>query len=250
MTFELIVAGAGPAYTSRPGAVGAAYLVRSGPDVLLFDLGHGAFANCAGLVEPSALRAVIISHLHPDHFIDLIPLRHYLRYEFNPPRRMEVLGPAGLAGRIDALLNEPSFAAEALDIADLGGAGTRRLGEFSVEAGLVRHIEESYAFRISTGTGPGLVYSGDCGDADDLRPLIRRGDALLSEVSFGTGPVAPGAEHIGAAEVGRLAAGTGAGRVILTHLLAGQDRAATVAAVARLADVQVDLVDPGDRFTI
>ncbi len=246
---ELTVLGAGPAYTARPGAVGAAYLVRDGDDALVLDLGQGAFTNLAGAIEPSAIRAVVVSHLHPDHFIDLVALRHYLRWDFHPPRRVAVLGPAALEHRLDALHDEAGFAAASLDIAPLS-IGSRRLGGLSLETARVRHTDESYAFRVSAGDGPGLVYSGDCGRADDLLPLIRPGDTLLSEVSFGTDPVAPGSEHLDAAEVGRVAASSGAGAVLLTHLLMGHDRAATVAEVAGLSGVPTRLVDPGDRFAI
>ncbi len=248
---ELVVLGAGPAYTSRPGAVGAAYLVRHGSDAVVLDLGQGAFTNLAGEIEPSTIRAVVVSHLHPDHFIDLVALRHYLRWDFDPPRRVEVLGPAGLGDRLDALHDQPGFAAAALDVGPLGGGGTVALGRFSLEARLIRHTDESYAFRLTNGDdGPGLVYSGDCGRADDLRPLVRPGDTLLTEVSFGTSEVAPGSEHLNAWDVGHLAAGTRPALVLLTHLLMGHDREATVAATASLTDAEVRLVDPGDRVVI
>jgi ribonuclease BN (tRNA processing enzyme) len=247
---ELTVLGAGPAYTSRPGAVGASYLLRSGTDAIVLDLGQGAFTNLAGAIEPSSLEAVIVSHLHPDHFIDLVPLRHYLLWDFDPPRRVAVLGPAGLAERIDALHDEVGFCAASLDVGALGGPGVRTVGSFVVEASLIRHTDESYGFRVTAGGGPGLVYSGDCGDADGLRSLIRRGDTLLSEASFGTDPVAAGSEHLNAADVGRIAAASGAGRILLTHVLMGHDREATVAATRDLAGVDVSIVDPGDRFSI
>jgi ribonuclease BN (tRNA processing enzyme) len=248
---ELVVLGAGPAYTSRPGAVGAAYLVRQGSAAVVLDLGQGAFTNLAGEIEPSTIQAVVVSHLHPDHFIDLVALRHYLRWDFDPPRRVAVLGPVGLGDRLDALHAQPGFAAAALDIGPLEDGGIVDLGPFSIEAHRVRHTNESYAFRLTAGSsGPGLVYSGDCGRADDLRALVRAGDTLLTEVSFGTAEVAPGSEHLNAWDVGRLAARTRPSRVLLTHLLMGHDRAATVAATASLTDAEVRLVDPGDRTVI
>ena len=79
---ELHVLGAGPAYTDRPGSTGAAYLVRDGATSLLLDLGQGSFPKLAAVLEPSTLDLVAITHLHPDHFIDLVPLRHYLRWHF------------------------------------------------------------------------------------------------------------------------------------------------------------------------
>jgi ribonuclease BN (tRNA processing enzyme) len=247
---ELTVLGAGPAYTSRPGAVGAAYLVQDGSAAIVLDLGQGAFTNLAGTIEPSELDAVVVSHLHPDHFIDLVPLRHYLKWDFHPPRRVEVLGPADLGRRLDALHDEPGFAAQALDITALGGDGLRSIGPFRLEARLVRHTEESYAFRVTADGGAGLVYSGDCGDAADLRPLVRPGDTLLVEASFGTDPVAEGSEHLNAYDVGRLAAETGVRRVLITHVLMGHDRTSAADAVRELAGVEVAVVDPGDRFSI
>jgi ribonuclease BN (tRNA processing enzyme) len=242
---ELTVLGAGPAYTDRPGATGAAYLLRAAGAALLLDLGQGSFPALASRVEPSTLLAVVVSHLHPDHFIDLVPLRHYLRYEFSPPRRVRVLGPAGLADRIDALHALPGFTAEALDVEELS-PGTMRIGPFDLEAGLVTHLDESYGFRVSApGDGPGLVYSGDCGRAADLLPLLRSGDTLLTEISFGAGPVPPGALHLDGPAVGTLASEVRAGRVLLTHIQMGYDPVAAVASVRERFAGTVDLVAPG-----
>jgi ribonuclease BN (tRNA processing enzyme) len=286
---RLDVIGAGPAYTDRPGAVGSSYLLsldeagRVDPDGrgegddathLLLDLGHGAFANLAGAIEPSRLAGIAISHLHPDHFIDLVPLRHYLRYEFEPPRRLPVLAPGALTQRLDALLGEPGFTAASFDVETLGDRMVRQVGGFVVEARRVTHTEDSYAFRVSPaafadyellranirqgsggatgyGAATGIVYSGDCGRAADLKPLIRPGDSLLTEVSFGLGPVQPGAQHLDAGDVAEIARETGVSRILLTHLLAGRDRAATAAEVTRLSGgIPAALVDPGDTFDV
>jgi ribonuclease BN (tRNA processing enzyme) len=250
---ELSVIGAGPAWSDRPGSSGAAYLVRSlGTDVLL-DLGHGSFTRLAQTIEPSALDAVVISHLHPDHFIDLVALRHYLRYEFDPPRRVRVLGPAGLCDRIDALHAEPGFTAETLEVESVGGPSSRSIGPFTLQSTLVLHTAESYGYRVSVAAAPerpGVVYSGDCGRADDLVPLIRPGDTLLTECSFGPGPVPPDAFHLDGTAVGRLASAQAAGAVLLTHVQMSHDRSLTLAAVRALYTGPVRFVAPGDRFTV
>jgi ribonuclease BN (tRNA processing enzyme) len=251
---RLTVIGAGPAYSDRPGSTGAAYLFREAGTAVLLDLGQGSFPRLTGEIEPSRLTAVAISHLHPDHFIDLVPLRHYLRYEFRPPRRVRVIGPGALAERIDALHGEPGFAAATLDCQPLAvlGRGPTILGDLSLEAGLVTHTDESYGFRVarSNGEGAGLVYSGDCGRADDLAGLIQPGDTLLSEVSFGAGPVAPGALHLDGPAVGSLAAASRAGRVLLTHLQMGFDANAAIDSVRARFDGPVELVSPGDAFEL
>ena len=242
---ELTVLGAGPAYTDRPGATGAAYLIRSGADALLLDLGQGSFPALVSRVEPSTLRAVLVSHLHPDHFVDLVPLRHYLYYEFSPRRRVRVLAPAALGERIDALHGQPGFTAASLDVERLA-TGTQTIGPFMIEAGLVTHTDESYAFRLATtGDSRGLVYSGDCGRAADLLPLIRPGDTLLAEVSFGAGPVPPGALHLDGPAVGDVATQGRAGRVLLTHIQMGFSPEAAVASVRDRFPGPVDLVMPG-----
>ena len=246
---RLTVLGAGPAYTDRPGATGACYLVSEGDTHLLLDLGQGSFTRVFPHVAPTNLAAVVVSHLHPDHFIDLVAMRHYLRYEFDPPRRVRVLGPGALADRLDALHAEPGFTAAALDVERLG-EGVRRIGQLSLEARLVAHTDESYGIRVACDDGPGLVYSGDCGRADDLAPLVRSGDTLLAEVSFGAGPVPPDVLHLDGPAVGRLAASTGAGRVLLTHLLGGHDPAEAIASVRTLFDGPVEMIWPGSRFEL
>lgn len=249
---ELLVLGAGPAYTDRPGAIGAAYLVRDGDTTVVLDLGQGSFPKLAAMIEPSTIDLVAISHLHPDHFIDLVPLRHYLRWQFMPSRRVQVVGPRGLATRLDALHDEPGFTGQALDVSDLV-PGSRAVGPLTLEAGRVRHTVDSYAFRVSLSadpTRPGLVYSGDCGAATDLAPLIREGDDLLVEVSFGLGPVPPGAEHLDAPAITAVAAATRPGRILLTHIQMGHDPAATAEAVRAGFDGPVVFVEPGLRTTI
>lgn len=247
---RLTVVGAGPAYSDARGAVGACYLVRSGDGAIALDLGHGAFAGLAARIPPERLESVVISHLHPDHFVDLVPLRHYLRYHVQPVGRVRVDAHPDLADRLDALHAEPGFTTGALDVIALE-PGVRRLGAFTLEAARVTHTQDSFGFRVSGGPStPGLVYSGDVGVAEDLRPLVRPGDPLLIEVSFGPGPVPPGAAHLDGPAVGALASGTAAGRVLLTHLLMGRDPAATIASVEARFEGPVELVEPGFETTI
>jgi ribonuclease BN (tRNA processing enzyme) len=250
---RLDVIGAGPAYTDRPGATGACYLVRHAGASLVLDLGQGSFPRLAGLVDPADVEAVVVSHLHPDHYIDLVPLRHYLRYE-KPPRRVRVIGPGGLGPRLDALHAEPGFSAQSLDIEALT-VGTIEVGPFALQAGRVTHTHHSYGFRVAPLDGGadahGLVYSGDCGKAGDIDALVRPGDTLLCEVSFGPGPVVAGAGHLDGPAVGDLARRTGAARVLLTHLQMGYHRGATVDSVrARYDGGPVELVDPGFETSI
>jgi ribonuclease BN (tRNA processing enzyme) len=245
---ELDVLGAGPAYTDRLGSVGAAYLVRAGSTTVVLDLGQGSFPRLAATLEPSTIDAILISHLHPDHFIDLVALRHYLRWQFRPPRHVRVIAADGLERRLDALHDEPGFTAATLDV-ELMQPGIG-LGDLRIKTARVTHTADSHAFRLSTAGSVGLVYSGDCGRAADLEPLIEPGDTLLSEVSFGPGPVPTDALHLDGPAVGALASRSGAGRVLLTHIQMGFDPSATLASVAAHFDGPVEFVEPGARFLI
>jgi len=249
---ELVVLGAGPAYSDQPGSIGSAYLVREAGEAVLLDLGQGAFPGLASTFEPSGLRGVFISHLHPDHFIDLIPLRHYLcRAEFQPTRRLRVLAPPGLDRRLDATYDLAGFAAAAFDFEPLA-AGPWEAGRFTVEARRVRHAGESFAFRVATSgwPGPGLVYTGDCVDPEGVRPLLHPGDALLAEATFGPGPVPAGMPHLDGPTAGRLATSARAGALFLTHLRMSCDPDETARAAAEQYDGPVTVVRPGDRLAI
>jgi ribonuclease BN (tRNA processing enzyme) len=264
---RLFVAGAGPAYSDRPGSLGSSYVVSAsdgagggaardgasgGKPAIVLDLGQGAFPNLFRVARPERLAAVLVSHLHPDHYVDLVPLRHYLRWEEHAAV-VRVVAPAGLTERLDAATGERAFCAGVFDVVRLvpGPVAVDGSG-LAVEAAPVTHRGESFGFRVSVdgAAAPGLVFSGDCGRASDLEPLIRPGDTLLSEVSFGTGPSPVSDLHLDAAAVGDLAARSGAGMVLLTHLQMGYDRDATVEAVRARFPGPVALVSPGDEFEV
>jgi ribonuclease BN (tRNA processing enzyme) len=249
---ELLVVGSGAAYPDRPGTASSCYVLLHHGTALCLDLGQGAFAGLAGRLEPADLAGVVVSHLHPDHFVDLVALRHYLRYEFDPPRRLRVIAPAGLRERLDGVTGEPDFAAGTLEIEDRR-EGQLQVGPFLVESRRVAHAADSFATRVTLAEGldgPALVYSGDCGRAADLVPLIRPGDLLLCEVAFGPGPVPVPDLHLDGTSVGRLAAQTGPSRVLLTHLQMKRGPAATIAAVRAEYHGPVALVRDGDRVAI
>ena len=249
---ELLVIGSGAAYPDRPGTASSCYVVLHDGAAICLDLGQGAFAGLAGRLQPADLAGVVISHLHPDHFVDLVALRHFLRYEFDPPRGVRVVAPVGLRGRLDGVTGETDFAERTLEIEDRG-VGHLQVGPFDVESRRVTHTADAFATRVSSAAaadGSALVYSGDCGRASDLEPLIRPGDVLLCEVAFGPGPVPVPDLHLDGTAVGRLAHATRVSQVLLTHLQVNRDPTATLAAVRAEFGGPVSLVSDGDRVAI
>jgi ribonuclease BN (tRNA processing enzyme) len=135
-----------------------------------------------------------------------------------------------------------------------GGAlspGEFEIGELTVEAGHVTHIPDSYAFRVSiTGThGPGLVYSGDCGEPDDLLPLIRPGDIVLCEAGFGTRRDAPQI-HLTAQEAASAAKRGDAAGLYLTHIHHRYDTDEVRAAASNVFGEDVGAARPGMTLDI
>jgi ribonuclease BN (tRNA processing enzyme) len=244
------VVGSAAAWTRRAGHPSSCYLVELDGAGLVLDLGQGSFGALAARRDPERLRAVLISHLHADHGIDLIPFRHYLRFECDPPGSVELHAPDDLRRRYDVLMGEPDFLAQMP-----GGAlkpGTMNLAPFEVLVGAIRHLEPSFGFRVSAlgAGGVGLVYSGDCGRADDLLPLIRPGDTLLSEAYFGAEAPVAEAMHLTASEAARAAREGRAGRLVLTHLMDGADEQAALDAARAVYEGPVELARDGLELTI
>ena len=247
----LTVVGCAAAWTDVAGRASSAYLVELGDDAILLDMGQGSYGWLASMRDPASLAAVLISHAHPDHCIDLVPLRHYLKFGMPAPRTVDLHGPADLRARFDGLTAEVDF------LSALPGdplvPGRLRVGGFAIDVAPVLHVNESFAFRVSSAsdpTRPGLVYSGDCGRADDLLPLIQPGDTLLVEASYGGGPIEPGPNHLNASEAARVAAEGRAGRLVLTHIMDGFDPDASRAAASRVFAGEVLAAAPGLRIAI
>jgi ribonuclease BN (tRNA processing enzyme) len=220
-------------------------MVETADGALVLDLGQGALSSLFGHRDPATLTGVVISHEHGDHHVDLIPLRHLLRYGYEEPRSLQLHVPDELRRRYDAFNGEAGF----LD--DLAGPrleeGVRDVGPFRVQVHPVTHSQMSFAFRVTEQgrpDGPGLVYSGDCGRAEDLLPLVREGDTLLCEAFWSTRDPIPGANHLSASQAAGVAQRGRAARLILTHILDSHGPQAALAAAAAVFEGPLQLADP------
>ena len=195
-------------------------MLEIGAEALILDLGQGSLGSVFPHRDPATVAAVAVTHMHGDHHVDLIPLRNLLYYHYGEPRSIGLHLPPGLRQRYDVFMGEPGFL-DFLPGPDIV-AGVRRIGPFELEAQPVTHSEHSHAFRVSDPadpSAPGLVYSGDCGRADDLLPLIREGDTLLCEAFWSTQEPIASANHLTAAQAADVAVRGGAAELILTHIL-------------------------------
>src|SRR5262245_30984945 len=63
-----------------PGGACSGYLVQAGDTAVVIDLGPGVFANLQAHLDPAALDGLVLTHEHPDHWVDLPVMRNAFRY--------------------------------------------------------------------------------------------------------------------------------------------------------------------------
>lgn len=230
----------------------SSYLVEQDGFRLLLDMGNGsigALQEACGLLGPDAL---VISHLHGDHYLDLITYTYARRYHPDgAPSKLDVHGPstihesvAGAYARdVDELLNEVYV------FHPVEREGVREIGPFEVDLRRVNHPVETYGMRISAG-GRTLTYSADTGRTDALVDLARDTDLFLCEASYHDGDPNPPDVHLTGLEAGEYAARANAQRLVLTHLVPWGDEARTLGEAKRGYDGDIAVARPLATFDV
>ncbi|MCF2532319.1 MBL fold metallo-hydrolase [Yinghuangia soli] len=215
---KLTVVGCSGSYPG-PDSPCSCYLVEADGVRILLDLGSGALGTLQHHTDLGAIDAVVLSHLHADHCLDLCGYFVYRNY--HPEGRLPLLpvyGPDGTGERLARAYDipgEPGLT-EAFAFRTVT-PGTFEIGPFRFTAGHVNHPVESFAYRIEAG-GRTLVYSGDTAGSDTLVDLARDSDLLLCEASFVDGRDTYENVHLNGREAGEHAERAGTGRLVLTHI--------------------------------
>jgi ribonuclease BN (tRNA processing enzyme) len=217
---NLTVVGCSGSFPSADSAC-SSYLLEAGGYRLLIDMGNGALGELQRHVGLYDLDAVVLSHLHADHCIDMCGyfVARYYRHDGGPAEAIPVYGPAGTERRLNIAYGDvpdEKCMSEVFDFRTLG-PGAFRLGPFEVTARLVSHPVEAYGFRVEAG-GRVLAYSGDTGPCGALPDLARGADLFLCEASFTDGKEDIPDLHLNGREAGESAAAAGAERLVLTHI--------------------------------
>jgi ribonuclease BN (tRNA processing enzyme) len=186
---------------------------------ILLDLGNGALGELHRHIDPLTVDAVLLSHLHADHCLDLCGFHVMRRYH---PRgaqpRIPVWGPVGTADRLARAYDMPSNPGMngEFDFHEYDGRQIH-LGPFTVTAVPVVHPVPAFALRVEAG-GRTVTYSGDTGHCPRLVEAARDADLLLVEASFREGDDNPPALHLTGREAGDVGTLAGARRVVVTHV--------------------------------
>jgi ribonuclease BN (tRNA processing enzyme) len=233
-----------------PGPDGPAscYLVEHDGFHLVIDLGSGAVGALQRHLPLADLDAVMLTHLHGDHCLDVCPLYIARRYAgLRREGRIPVLGPHGTAARIGAAYDafgDPSHdLSREFAFGDL--ATVTEIGPFQVTIARMAHPVPTFGVRLDV-DGASLAYSSDTGPTPVLVELARGADVLLAEASDPDLPGRPTALHMCGREAGEAAAHAGVGTLLLTHLPPWADAQQTQAgAAAACPDSTVTLATPG-----
>ncbi len=213
MTLSITVLGSSGTYAGPDNAC-SGFLARSPTTTVMLDAGPGTLANLQRHVAPTDLDAVVLSHSHPDHWLDLPVMRNALKY---------VLCSSGL---------ELYATAETLELAEVLCSGSVaptfrphvitdgsefRVGDLELRCSRTDHPVETLGIRVESG-GRSVGYTADTGPGWSIGELGSL-DLGISEATFTAEQEEPGNVHLSARQAGELARAAGVGRLVLTHVL-------------------------------
>ena len=228
-----------------PDSPASCYLIEHDGFRLVLDLGNGALGALQQHIQLGDIDAIVLSHLHADHCLDLCGLYVAQRYHPDGPRpRIPVWGPHGTAARMARaydLPDDPGMTGQ-FDFHDLV-TGEHRIGPFTVTAARVNHPVEAYGLRVSA-DGRTLAYSGDTGESPALVQLAREADVAVFEASCLDAQPAPDV-HLTARQAAEHAQAAGARVLVLTHLVAWNAPRQTLAEARPAFDGELMLASSG-----
>ena len=237
---ELTVLGCSGSYAGPDGGACSGYLVRHGDAALWLDCGNGTFGALQQHLAVEDLTAVVVTHEHPDHCVDLYGLHVMLRYALKG-RDLPVYAPPGLGEHLGTLVHGDwgdTFAWHTIDErTPVAVNGT------TLRFARTDHPPPTYAVEL-TADGSRLVYTSDTGPGWSVEAFAPEADLVLSEATYlhddKAAPI-----HLSAKEAGSAARAAGARRVMLTHVWPPVDRKDVIAEGSAAFGEPVALAEPG-----
>jgi ribonuclease BN (tRNA processing enzyme) len=229
-----------------PGTACSGYLVQGGGVNVLLDLGPGSLANFQlhhGLDE---IDAVVLTHSHPDHWVDLTGLEVASKYHLGRSG-IPVYGTADNRSKVAALCEiEPTFAWH-----DARDGDRVEIGELLVWFSRTIHYVPTLAVRVALrGAATGMAYSADTGPGWSFTAFDAPIDLALCEATTLADAEGDNVMHLSARQAGAMAREAGVSRLVLTHLLPGGDPDAYRAEGEAAFGGPVEIARILDRYTV
>ena len=236
------------------------FLVQSGPTAVLIDCGSGAVGQLKRWLDVQKLEAIVISHMHLDHILDLVTLRAAFRYApepfddriplWLPPGGREILD--GLAGPLDLDHHSPLFFDQVYQVAEYNPNDSLHIGQIAIDFARTQHPMPAWAMRIAkAGSESAIGYTSDTGPITNLGTFFRGVDTLICEATLLESDISPmDRSHLTAAEAGRLATTCQAMNLLLTHFWDELGGERLLAAASEAFDGQIELAWPGVEISL
>jgi ribonuclease BN (tRNA processing enzyme) len=238
---------------TMPGADGPAssYLVEAGGFRLLVDCGNGASGALQRYVGLLDLDAVLITHVHADHCLDLVVYSYARRYGGGNPPALPVYGPVGLRERLlQAFDVAPDDRLDGIYDFRALTVGRRTIGPFEIDLARMNHPVETYGLRIMV-DGASLAYSADTGESAALVDLARNADLLLCEAAFLDGAAGNVPDlHLTGRQAGEHAARASVKKLVLTHIPPWVDQQRNLEDARSTFAGPVELAHPGATYDL
>jgi ribonuclease BN (tRNA processing enzyme) len=241
---ELTVLGCSGSFGAPGGGACSGYLLRSGPTSIWVDCGNGTFGHLQEHVALDDLTAVVLTHGHPDHCVDIYGLHVALRYGL-ARRGVPVYAPEGLDKFLLALVSDWGGT---FDWRTIGDGDHDRVGDVDLRFSRTDHPPPTYAVEASSG-GRRLIYTADTGPGWSVDAFGAGADLVLSEATY-LHANRPAPIHLSAKEAGAAAREAKARRLVLTHLWPFLDRTEVACEGAEAFGDGVTLADAGLVTTI
>jgi ribonuclease BN (tRNA processing enzyme) len=242
---ELTVLGSSGTWPPAGGATCGYLLSHDGVHIWL-DAGTGTFANLQQHIQINDIAAIVITHGHPDHFVDVVPAFYARYYGGLGESGLPFYAPEGFTNVLSLLVSEDGrdVMGEAYAFSTLRGGDSVQVGPFDVRAFEMRHVGvEALGYRIEAG-GAVFAYTGDTGPSDTVVEMARDADVLMAEASYqDSSNLLP--FHLSARQAAEHAKAAGVGRLLLTHILPTLDPAVSLAEARSAFDGPVEIAEQG-----
>lgn len=244
---DLLIAGSQASYSVN-GRANASYLIKEDATSILIDVGNGSLSHLFSIMDPSDLDAVIISHLHMDHFGDIFPLRLYLYFE--KQKKIRLYLPEGGKEKLGSVLSDEGREVfnKAFDFIAIEEKVFKE-GNLSFEFKKVCHLDPTFGIKITSDNGSTFVYSADSKYCSELAEISKDVDVLLTEATFQTKDRASEV-HMTAEDAGILASEANCGKLILTHIWPSLDEEESRKQASRFFNGPIGIAHEGDVFRI
>jgi ribonuclease BN (tRNA processing enzyme) len=242
---ELTVLGSSGTWPAAGGAT-CGYLVGHEGSHIWLDAGTGTFANLQRYIQVRDIAAIVITHGHPDHFVDVVPAFYARHYGGLGDAHLPFYSPEGFTNALSLLVSEDGrdVMAEAYAFTTLRDGDRFQIGPFDIRAFEMQHVGvNALGYRIEAG-GAVFAYTGDTGPGDAVVELARGADVLMAEASYqDSSNLLP--FHMSARQAAEHAKTAGVGRLLLTHLLPTLDPEVSLAEARSAFDGPVEIAEQG-----